>query len=38
MDESMHDADDNPAGRAPQVLFEIEPALERLVDRLDDLP
>jgi hypothetical protein len=34
----LHDTGNDTAGRAPSVLFEIELALECLVDRLDDLP
>jgi hypothetical protein len=37
-EDSLHDAGDDSAGRAPSVLFEVELALEGLVDRLDDLP
>ncbi|MFD7629778.1 hypothetical protein ACFV7Q_27765 [Streptomyces sp. NPDC059851] len=36
-EDALHDADDDTAGCAASVLFEIELALEGLVDRLDDL-
>src|SRR5438309_2245037 len=36
--DALHDAYPYPGGGVPAVLFEVELALEGVVDRLDDLP
>jgi hypothetical protein len=37
-EDALQDADGHVAGRAAAVSFEVELALEDLIDRLDDLP